>query len=44
MYQLKKICLRIIFRFYQRHMNKRNSSFTQDIVQDFHQKFTKGIV
>lgn len=43
MYQLKKICLRIMFRFYQRHLNKKFSDAPKNFIDDFHQKFTKGI-
>lgn len=43
MYQLKKICLRIMFRFYQRHLNKKFSNTGRNMIEDFHQKFTKGI-
>ncbi len=44
MYQLKKICLRILFRFYQRHMNKKYSDFDTGKINDFHAKYTNGIV
>ncbi len=44
MYLLKKICLRILFRFYQRHMNHKYSDFQPNILQNFHEKYTKGIV
>lgn len=43
MYSLKKICLRILFRFYQRHLNRKFSSAGQNVINDFHIKFTKGI-
>ncbi len=43
MYQLKKICLRIMFRFYQRHLNKKFSIAAKNVIDEFHQKFTKGI-
>lgn len=43
MYSLKKICLRILFRFYQRHLNRKFSSAGQGVIDDFHNKFTKGI-
>lgn len=43
MYYLKKICLRIMFRFYQRHLNRKFSSAGQAVIDDFHSKFTKGI-
>ena len=44
MYQLKKICMRILFRFYQRHMNHKYSDFQPNILTNFHEKYTKGIV
>lgn len=43
MYNLKKICLRIMFRFYQRHLNKKYSDTPKNVIDEFHQKFTKGI-
>lgn len=43
MYQLKKICLRILFRFYQRHMNKKFMNCPMNVIDEFHLKFTKGI-
>lgn len=43
MYQLKKICLRIMFRFYQRHLNKKFSDASKQVIDDFHGKFTKGV-
>jgi hypothetical protein len=43
MYQLKKICLRIMFRFYQRHLNRKFSNAGKNVIDEFHQKFTKGI-
>ena len=43
MYQLKKICLRIMFRFYQRHLNKKFSDAPKQVIEEFHQKYTKGI-
>lgn len=43
MYNLKKICLRILFRFYQRHLNTKFSSTGQCVIDDFHKRFTKGI-
>ena len=43
MYQLKKICLRIMFRFYQRHLKRKFSDVPRQFIDDFHLKFTKGI-
>jgi len=43
MYSLKKICLRTLFRFYQRHLNRKFSSAGQEVIDEFHSKFTKGI-
>lgn len=43
MYSLKKICLRTLFRFYQRHLNRKFSSVGQEVIDEFHNKFTKGI-
>ena len=43
MYQLKKICLRILFRFYQRNLNKKFSDAPKQIIEEFHNKFTKGV-
>jgi len=33
-----------MYRFYQRHMNSKFSDLSKNIIKDFHQKFTKGIV
>ncbi len=43
MYQLKKMCLRIMYRFYQKHLKRRFSDLPSQAIDDFHQKFTKGI-
>lgn len=43
MYELKKICLRIMFRFYQLHLKSMFSSLGTAAVKNFHEKFTKGI-
>jgi hypothetical protein len=42
-YHLKKICLRILFRIYQRHANIKLTNCKQFAVQ-FHAKYTKSFV
>ena len=32
-----------MFRFYQRHLNKKFSDAPKQVIEDFHNKFTKGI-
>jgi hypothetical protein len=43
LYQLKRICLRILFRIYQRHANPK---ITEDraFAQQFHSKYTRSFV
>ena len=43
LYLLKKICLRILFRLYQRHANFRITDNRQ-FAQLFHQKYTQPFV
>jgi hypothetical protein len=43
MYVLKRICLRVLFRIYQRHANLKACS-NKDFAQAFHAKYTNSFV
>jgi hypothetical protein len=32
-----------MFRFYQRHLNKKFSDAPKQVIEEFHNKFTKGV-